>query len=103
MDYGVNIMLMVAPGQIAYISRYDNISKTGHRFSLESFDEDKRLVSRLTAQSIKWDTLYNWRVNDYVVRDFKDNREFIRNGRQLDTIIPFEPRDFLISEEDHEK
>ena len=102
-DYGVNIMLMVAPGQIAYISRYDNISKTGHRFSLESFDEDKRLVSRLTAQSIKWDTLYNWRVNDYVVRDFKDNREFIRNGRQLDTIIPFEPRDFLISEEDHEK
>ena len=62
-DYGSNIMLMVKPGEIAYMSRYDNITKTGTRFSLESFDKDKRLVSRLTAQSIKWDTLYNWRVN----------------------------------------
>lgn len=102
-DYGANIMLMVAPGQIAYMSRYDNISKTGHRFWLESFDEDKRLVSRLTAQSIKWDTLYSWRVQDYVKRDFKDDREYIEKGRQLDTTIAFEPRDFLISTVDHEK
>lgn len=102
-DYGVNIMLMVAPGEIAYMGRYDNISKTGHRFSLESFDDDKRLTSRLTAQSIRWDTLYNWRVNDYVIRDFRGDREFIREGRSLDTIIPFEPRDFLISVNDQEK
>ena len=101
-DYGSNIMLMVAPGQIAYMSRYDNITKTGHRFSLESFDDDKHLVSRLTAQSIRWDTLYNWRVIDYVVRDFKGSREEITKGRSLDTIIPFEPRDFLISSNDHE-
>lgn len=102
-DYGANIMLMVAPGEIAYMNRYDNISKTGHRFSLESFDEEKRLVSRLTAQSIKWDTLYSWTVRDYIIRDFKDGREFITKGTQLDTVIPFEPRDFLISEVDHEK
>lgn len=102
-DYGTNIMLMVAPGEIAYMSRYDNITKSGHRFSLESFDENKRLVSRLTASSIKWDTLYNWRVYDYVIRDFGDDRERIVKGRQLDTIIPFEPRDFLIAANDHEK
>lgn len=102
-DYGSNIMLMVKPGEIAYMSRYDNITKTGTRFSLESFDKDKRLVSRLTAQSIKWDTLYNWRVNDYVIRDFRDNREYLTRGFNLDTIIPFEPRDFLISNSDHEK
>lgn len=102
-DYGANIMLMVAPGQIAYMSRYDNISKSGSRFSLESFDQNKRLRSRLTAQSISWDTLYSWRVYDYVIRDFSDNREIIRRGRSLDTIIPFEPRDFLIAKNDHEK
>lgn len=101
-DYGSNIMLMVSPGQIAYMSRYDNISKTGHRFSLESFDGNKQLVSRMTAQSIKWDTLYNWRVLDYVIRDFNHDREKITKGRSLDTIIPFEPRDFLISSTDHE-
>ncbi len=101
-DYGSNIMLMVAPGQIAYMNRYDNISKTGYRFMLESF-EGKRLVSRLTANSVRWDTLYSWKLSDYVVRDFRDNREFIRKGYSLDTIIPFEPRDFLISEQDHEQ
>ncbi len=102
-DYGANIMLMVSPGQIAYMSRYDNITKTGIKFSLESFDENKRLVSRLTSQSIKWDTLYNWRVSDYVIRDFVGDREYIKKGVRLDTIIPFEPRDFLISANDHEK
>jgi len=102
-DYGSNIMLMVAPGQIAYMNRYDNISRIGHRFMLDSFDEDKHLVSRLTATSIRWDTLYNWQVMDYTIRDFSDDREHIEKGRQLDTIIPFEPRDFLISVNDHEK
>lgn len=102
-DYGANIMLMVAPNEIAYINRYDNITKTGIRFSLESFDKDKRLVSRLTATSIRWDTLYNWRVNDYVIRDFRDGREYISKGMSLDTIIPFEPHDFLIAVNDCEK
>ena len=102
-DYGANIMLMVAPGEIAYMSRYDNITKTGAEFSLESFDDDDKLRSRLTARTIRWDTLYSWQVRDYVIRDFKGNREYIRSGGALDTVIPFEPRDFLISANDQEK
>lgn len=102
-DYGANIMLMVSPGQIAYMSRYDNITKSGSRFSLESFDEDKHLTSRLTAQRVSWDTLYSWRVYDYVIRDFDNGREHITKGHSLDTVIPFEPRDFLIAKNDHEK
>ena len=102
-DYGANIMLMVAPGEIAYMSRYDNISKTGSRFQLEKFGKDKHLQSRLVARSIGWDTLYSWRVYDYVIRDFRDGREYIRRGTSLDTTIPFEPRDFLIAKNDHEK
>lgn len=58
-DFGANIMLMVAPGEIAYMSRYDNVTKTGSRFSLWSFDSLKQMKSRLTAQSIYWDTLYS--------------------------------------------
>ena len=100
-DYGSNIMLQVAPGEIAYMARYDNISHTGYKFSLESF-QDKQLVSRLTAQSIKWDTLYQWQVRDYVIRNFQDRREVIKKGYNLDTIIPIEPRDFLIAANDQE-
>lgn len=101
-DYGSNIMLMVAPGEIAYISNYNNITKNGSRFTLEKFD-GKQIVSRLTARNIGWDTLYSWKVYDYTIRDFKDNREIIRRGAAMDTTIPFEPRDFLIAKNDHEK
>ncbi len=57
-DYGTNIQLQVAKGEIAYMSRYDNIQKIGYKFSLESF-EGKKLVSRHTAHSQRWGTLHN--------------------------------------------
>ncbi len=101
-DYGSNIMMQVGDGEIAYISRYDNTTHTGYKFSLESF-KDKKLVSRLTAQVISYDTLYQWQVRDYMIRDFKGTREEIRRGNKLDTIIPMEPGDFLIAKNDHEK
>lgn len=102
-DYGSNIMMTVAPGQIAYISNYNSATKTGTRFSLEKFDGDKRLVSRMTAQSIVWDTMYLWQARNYVIRDFDNEKEEIRKGTRIDTMIPFEPRDFLIASNDHEK
>ena len=100
-DYGSNIQMMVAPGEIAYMSRYDNTTRTGYRFSLDKF-EGKRLVSRLTANTIKWDSLYQWQVRDYMIRDIDGIREHIRRGSRMDTVIPFEPRDFLISKNDQE-
>lgn len=100
-DYGTNIQLQVAPGEIAYISRYDNTTKTGSKFSLEKF-EGKTLVSRLTAQTIVWDTAYRWTVKEYMIRTFNGKREKITSGLRLDTIIQFEPRDFLISKHDQE-
>ena len=100
-DYGTNIQMKVADEEIAYMSRYDALTKTGYKFSLEKFDK-KKLVSRLTAQQIRWDTLYNWQVRDYMIRDFSGTRETIQRGTTLDTVIPFEPRDFLIAKNDHE-
>lgn len=67
-DYGSNIQMMVAPGEIAYINRFDNTTSTGYRFSLDKF-EGKKLVSRLTSQSIRWDSLNQWTVRDYMIRD----------------------------------
>lgn len=101
-DYGANVQLQVQPGEIAYMSRYDNTTRTGYKFSLESF-KDKKLVSRLTSQSIRYDSLNNWQVRDYMIRYFEGNRERIERGSKLDTIIPIEPRDFLIAKNDNEK
>ena len=100
-DTGANIQLQVSPGVIAYMARYDNNSKTGYKFSLDKF-EGKSLKSRLTAQSIVYDTLFSWTVHSYQIRDFKGLREEMRSGTKLDTIISFVPRDFLISVNDQE-
>lgn len=100
-EYGTNIQLQVSEGVVAYMGRYDNTTKTGYKFQLDSYD-GKTIKSRLTAQSIKWDTLYRWQVRDYMIRDFKGTREIITHGTRLDTTITIEPRDFLISKNDHE-
>lgn len=100
-DHGTNIQLQVSKGEIAYMSRYDATTRTGYKFSLDLF-KDKKLVSKLTAQTIRYDSAYNWQVRDYTIRDFKGNREEIRRGNKLDTVIPIEPRDFLIAANDHE-
>ncbi len=100
-DYGTNIQLQVTPGVIAFMARYDNNTKSGYKFSLEKFDK-KVLKSRLTAQSITYDTLFRWTVKDYVIRNFNGLKEEIIRGSKLDTIITIEPRDFLISQNDQE-
>lgn len=101
-EYARNVQLEVEPGVIAYFDRYDNRSNMGYRFSLEHFD-GKRLVSRLTANSIKYDTLYHWQVIDYTIRDFDGMREYITQGSRKDTTLTIIPSDFLIANNDCEK
>ncbi|MDE7388680.1 MAG: LptF/LptG family permease, partial [Muribaculaceae bacterium] len=90
------------PGQVAYIGDFNIRSNRGTRFSLDSFGPDKKLTSRLTAMTLEWKGGYNWRVNNYVIRDFHHDRELIRSGSSLDTIIPIDPADFVISRNDQE-
>lgn len=103
-EYGTNIQLMVRPGEVAFFGRFDNTTKMGYRFSLDKFN-DKSLMSRLTASSVEYDTtrLYHWKLNDYMIRDFDGMNERIKKGRTLDSIIPIEPKDFLIASNDQEK
>lgn len=100
---GIDIQLMARPGEVVYIGRFENSTKTGYRFSFDKFN-GKELVSRMTAQTVTYDTTrtYHWTVRDYMIRDFDGMKEIIRSGSLKDTIIPIEPRDFLISANDWE-
>ncbi|MDH6312452.1 lipopolysaccharide export system permease protein [Parabacteroides sp. PFB2-10] len=100
-EYARDIQLEVEPGVIAYFGSYDTKSRMGYRFSLKHF-EDKRLVSNLTASSIKYDTLYQWTIMDYMIRDFEGMRETITEGSRKDTTIVIIPSDFLIAVNDNE-
>jgi len=100
--YATNVLLEVEPGIFAYFDRYSDITKRGERFSLDRF-EGNTLVSRLTANSINYDSVYCWTMNEYTIRDFEGLREYISGGISRDTTLNFVPSDFLISESDCEK
>ena len=100
-EYGRNIQLEVEPGIIAYFDNYQAQSSTGNRFSLDHF-KDKQLISRLTATSIKYDSLYQWTIHNYIIRDFDGMYEHRSFGARKDTTLTFVPSDFLISESDCE-
>lgn len=91
----------IEPGVIAYFDRYEATSGMGYNFSLERF-ENKKMVSRLTAESIKHDSLYKWTVINYMIRDFDGMREHITSGNRMDTTLTIVPSDFLISASDCE-
>ena len=99
---GANIQFLIAKNEVGFIGHYDSKNNTGTTFILDTYN-GKTLVSRLTARNIKYDKGNKWTVNDYTIRDLKGLREKISHGRKMDTIIPIEPRDFLISENDQER
>ena len=96
-----HIQLEVEPGIFAYFEIFNAPSSMGYRFSLDHF-EDKKLVSRLTANTIKYDSLHQWTLIDYIIRDFDGMYEHITKGNVKDTTLTFVPSDFLISEVDCE-
>ena len=97
-----HIQLEVSPGVYAYFNYYRNYDRRGSGFSLDRF-EGKELVSRLTAQSITWDSAYHWTINNYMIRNFDGMKETVTMGEKMDTIIPIMPSDFLISVGDAEQ
>lgn len=100
-EYGRNIQLEVEPGVIAYFDNFQAPSSMGYRFTLDRF-VDKQLISRLTASSIKYDSLHHWTIIDYLIRDFDGMHEHISFGTRKDTTLTFAPSDFLIAESDCE-
>ena len=95
-----NVQLMVGPGVIAYLQQYDDRSKTGYGFSLDKF-ENKKLVSHMTASSIRYDSIsderYHWKAQNYKIRTLKGLREEIISGMVMDTLIQMEPMDLVFS------
>lgn len=97
-DEADNVQMQVDTGVVAYISHFDNRTKSGSGFSLDKFSE-KKLVSRLTAQTIQYDTLadhkYSWTLHGYMIRTLTGTKEKIKSGDKLDTTIVMEPKDFF--------
>lgn len=93
-----NVQMEIEPGVIVYFERYEERTQTGYHFSLEKF-EGKKLVSRMTANTIKMDSASHWNARNYLIRNFDGMYENIQKGESLDTIIHMDPEDFFITAE----
>jgi lipopolysaccharide export system permease protein len=89
-----NIHLQVYPNVYAYMGSYNPLSQRGQNFTIENFNDSNRLVSKLSATSVIYDTVQNkWTALNYYLREMKGNVEKITKGRQIDTTLTIKPAD----------
>lgn len=95
--------LAVAPNTYAYISSYNNSTKTGYDFTLEKF-EGNELKEKLSASRIVWvDTLQKWTIYNFKIRELGISKDKIFTSPvSKDTLINLHPTDFESTHGVHE-
>lgn len=98
-----NIHIQVATNTHLYLQSYNNTTNVGYHFTIEKFDS-LRLVEKLTASRIEWDTtklkwtLKDWKIKrvDAVFEKTKtDTRpDSLKAGPSLDTALVITPKEF---------
>ncbi len=84
----------IEPGIYVYLQNYSNVSKVGYQFTIEKF-ENGELVSKMSADQIRWDTTLNkWKARRYYIRDIDGLNETITEGKMIDTTLAIHPDDF---------
>ena len=88
--------MQIQPGVYIYMGRYFSFRESGDRFDMEKFD-GKKLVSRLSARTITYDSINErWKLRQCVRWDFEPDgiRHKITHVEELDSVINIRPSDF---------
>lgn len=86
----------IEPGIYVYLQNYSNVSKVGYNFTIEKF-EDGKLVSKMFADQIRWDTAIDkWQARRYYIRTIDGLNETLEEGKLIDTTLSIHPDDFKI-------
>lgn len=107
-----NIHIQVAPNTYLYLQSYNNTNNTGYHFTLEKF-EDNKLVEKLSANRIEWDTTTNkWKLRDWSLKKVNEifesserpersaaykvalSRDTLTRGLVMDTSLVIKPEEF---------
>jgi lipopolysaccharide export system permease protein len=90
-----NIHRQVSKNVYVYLDQYSATYYRGNKFTIEEFDDDGKLVSKLSAATALWDTATSkWKMLNYVQRDIIGNDEIITKGTEIDTTLNITPEDF---------
>ncbi len=91
----MNIHRQVQKNVYVYMESFNPISYAGRNFTIEKFNEDGQLESKLTAYSVRWDTAAGrWKLINYYRRDIRGMEEYITKGSLADTVLNIKPEDF---------
>ena len=91
---GENIHRQVYPNVLIYIGTYNLLSQRGQNFTIEKFNDDGRLISKLSSNSVIYDTTkHKWTALNYYLREIKGKEEIITSGRLIDTALTITPSD----------
>lgn len=89
-----NTHYQISPGDFVYVESFSTWNNTAYRFTLEKI-EGNRLKKKISAQSASWDTTFNgWKLKNYYICEYKNDKEEITYGKQLDTVLNLTIDDF---------
>lgn len=90
-----NIHRQVSKNVYVYMGSFNPINQRGQNFTIEKFNDSDRLVSKLSAASVIYDTSRNkWKAVNYYLREINGNNEIITRGKSIDTALIITPQDF---------
>jgi lipopolysaccharide export system permease protein len=91
----VNIHRQVYKDIYVYMESYSPIYLRGRNFTIEKFNEDGKLVSKLSSPSVLWDSASSkWIATNYTLREINGNEEIVTRGTKVDTTLTIRPDDF---------
>ncbi|MGE5420871.1 MAG: LptF/LptG family permease [Chloroflexota bacterium] len=89
-----NVHRQLGPNVFMYMGSFNPLSNRGQNFTLDQFDDSGKLVSKLSAFTVVYDTsIKKWTALNYNIRIIKKDREVITHGERIDTTILIRPQD----------
>lgn len=86
-----NIFNQLNETDFIYVSSFDPARQLGHNFTFERFNEENKLVFKISAANIRWvEKDSNYRLTSYKKRKVLGDTAIIESKRRLDTIFAFE-------------
>lgn len=93
----MNIHRQVYKNVLVYMESFNPISQAGRNFTIEKFDEDGKLESKLTGNMVRYDTASGkWVVINYYLRKITDKEDILKQGDRIDTTLTINPSDLSI-------
>jgi lipopolysaccharide export system permease protein len=90
-----DIHMQIRPGEFIYLESFNDRLNIGYKFSLERI-EASELNYKIMAERAEWiDSLATWRLRNYYIRKIDGLNETMITGNLKDTVLMFNPKDFI--------